>query len=98
MRTIIVVFTNTLLTKEECRSMKKYAFKTSDEVKEGNLINSAKYNTAMQVVRVLDREYKYYNQSTGELSDTYNSTQQWEIKTLAIREEDDSIVYGKIVS
>jgi hypothetical protein len=96
-KTIIVVFTNNFLTSEKCRNLKKYAFNTSDEVVVNNTITSTKYNTAMQVVRVLDREYKYYNQSTGELSDTYNSTQQWEVKTLAIREEDDSIVYGKIV-
>lgn len=97
MKTVIVVFTNTPLTKEECRNLKKYAFNTSDEVAVGNTITSNKYNTAMQVVRVLDREYKYYNPATGELSDEYSSTLQWEIKTLAIREEDDSVVYGKIV-
>jgi hypothetical protein len=77
--------------------LKKYAFNTSDEVVVNNTITSTKYNTAMQVVRVLDNAYKYYNPSTGELSNEYTSTMQWEIKTLAIREEDDSIVYGKIV-
>jgi hypothetical protein len=96
-KTIIVVFTDTFRTKEECRNLKKYAFNTSDEVNEGDTIISSKYQSPMQVVRVLDSSYRYYNQNTGELSNEYNSTQQWEVKTLAIRDEDEEVVYGKIL-
>jgi hypothetical protein len=45
----------------------------------------------------LDKNFKYYNSSNGELSDEISSTLQNEIKTLVIREEESNVVYGRLV-
>ena len=98
MKTILVVYTNKdSLSKKEIRTMKAYAFNTKSEVSENNLIETNSYTTKLLVIKVLDKEFKYYNSSTGELSNEFTSTAQREIVTLEIREEDEEIVYGKIV-
>lgn len=97
MKTILVVYTNKLLSKLEIAKTKKYSFNTSADLKEGDMFNSPSYDTKMQVVKILEYSYKYYNTSTGELSDIFNSTSQWEIRTLVIREEDEEIIYGHLI-
>ena len=97
MKTVLVVYRNEKADLSKIRRMKRYAFNSSSELKEGDMIESKDYDTNMQVVKVLDRNYKYYNAQTGELSDEFNSTAQWEIRELAIREESEEIVYGKII-
>lgn len=97
MKTILVVYTNKLLSKSEIARAKKYSFNTSADLKEGDMFSSPSYDTNMQVVKVLDNAYKYYNASTGELSDTFNSTAQWEIRTLVIREDEEEVIYGNII-
>ena len=61
------------------------------------MFSSPSYNTKMQVVKILESSYNYYNASTGELSNAFNSTSQWEIRTLVIREEDEEIIYGNLI-
>ena len=62
------------------------------------MINSPSYETNMQVVKVLDKSHKYYNASTGELSDAYSATSQWEIRDLIIREEtEEEVIYGTLI-
>jgi hypothetical protein len=51
----------------------------------------------MQVVKVLPESHAYYNASTGELSNKYDSTSQWEIRTMLIRETEEDVVYASIV-
>jgi hypothetical protein len=97
MKTILVVYTNKLLSKSEIAKVKKYSFNTSTDLKEGDMFSSPSYDTNMQVVKVLDKDFKYYNANTGELSDTFNSTAQWEIKILVIREEEDEVTYGNLI-
>lgn len=97
MKTILVVYTNKNVSKKEIGRMKKYSFNTSSEVKEGDIIETKEYDTSLQIVKVLDKAYKYYNASTGELSDSFNSTSQWEIRTLEIRDEEEEIIYGKLI-
>jgi hypothetical protein len=98
MKTILVVYTQKkVVSSKELKSFKKYAFNTADDLKEGDMIASSSYNSPLQVVKVLDEAYSYYNASTGELSNKFNSTAQWEIKVLAIREEDAGIVYGSLI-
>ena len=98
MKTIIVVYTNTKITKKaEIAKLKRYSFNTSSDVKEGDLISTSSYNTCIQVVKVLEKDHKYYNTSTGELSNEYTSTTQWEIKELVIREDAEDVVYGSLV-
>lgn len=97
MKTVIVVYSNKVLTKTQISRAKKYSFNTPSEVEIGDLIDSPNYDTKMLVVKVLDRNYKYFNSSTGELSDNYNSTSQWEIRTLVIREEEEEVIYGSLV-
>jgi hypothetical protein len=97
MKTILVVYTNKLLSKSEIAKAKKYSFNTSTELKEGDMFSSPSYFTYLQVVKVLDKDFKYYNASTGELSDTFNSTAQWEIRTLVIREDEEEVIYGSLI-
>lgn len=98
MKTIIVVYTNTKITnKSSLSSTKRYSFNTSSEVAEEDLISTSSYDTSIQVVKVLNKGYKYYNASTGDLSDEYTSTNQREIKELVIREDAEDVVYGSII-
>ena len=97
-KTVIVVYTNRKLKKAEIGKAKKYAFNSSFDLKEGDMINSPSYETNMQVVKVLDKPHKYYNASTGELSEAYSSTSQWEIRDLIIREEtEEEVIYGTLI-
>ena len=98
MKTVVVVFTDRPLKQSEIGRLKKYSFNTESSLKVDDVIMSNSYNNAMQVVKVLDKAYKYYNSSTGELSDEFNSTNQWEIKELVIREEKSNVVYGQIIN
>jgi len=98
MKTILVVYTDKFLSKTEIAKTKKYSFNTSAELKEGDMFSSPSYATKMQVVKILQNSYKYYNASTGELSDTFNSTSQWEIRTLVIREEEEEVIYGTLLT
>lgn len=95
MKTIVVVYSNTeKLSKAEIGKMKKYSFNTDADIKVGDLLDSPTYTTKMLVVKVLNKQYKYYNTSTGKLSNSYNSTSQWEIRTLVIREDDNEVIYA----
>lgn len=98
MKTILVVYSNTPVSKAEAGRMKKYSFNTSAEVKVGDTIESPEYTTKLQVVKVLDQAFKYFNSSTGELSNEFKASTQWEIRELVIREDRDEVVYGKLVS
>lgn len=56
MKTILVVYTNVKLTNKEIADNKltKYAFRTSEDVEVGDLIESKDYNKSMQVTDVID--------------------------------------------
>jgi hypothetical protein len=95
-KTILVVYTQTRLSQKEAACKKRYAFNTTSDINEGDIIESNEYDTPMQVVKVIDGPFKYYNRSTGELSNKFNSTEQWEIRNLVIREDEENTVYGKI--
>lgn len=96
MKTILVVYTNTALTAKQIsdRKMQKYVFRTEEDFKEGDLIESKAYSSKMQVVDVIDNDYKYYNSSTGELSNDINSTRCYPIKKIVLREDDELTVYA----
>ena len=84
-KTIIIVYTHSKLKKTDIEKVNKYAFNSSFDLKEGDMIVNLSGDRNIQVVKVLDRVYKYYNSLTGELSDSYTSTAQWEIKDLIVR-------------
>lgn len=69
MKTILVVYTNVKFTNKEIADNKltKYAFRTSEDVEVGDLIESKDYGKSMQVTDVIDADYKFYNTQTGEL-------------------------------
>lgn len=99
MKTIIVIYTDSLITnKQELGRKKKYSFNTSSDVEIGDLIKTNAYDTPIQVVKVLNESYKFYNSVTGEMSNDYKSTTQWEIRTLEIREEEQEVIYGTKIS
>jgi len=97
MITILVVYSDRTLKKSEIAKAKKYAFNTDAPLKVGDMIKSNSYNNAMQVVRLLDKCFKFYNGTTGKLSNEFDSTNQWEIRELIIREENDDVIYGQII-
>lgn len=102
MNTILVIYiskqSERITSKRELRSKKAYAFNTSSEVEEGDLLESPEYTSNIQVVKVLDTSYKYYNASTGELSDSFSSTAQKEIAVLEVRDDDVDIVYASKIN
>ena len=93
MKTILVIYTNSKITnnKDICKA-KKYSFNTDSNVEVGDMIKSSAYDTNMQIVKVLDKSYKYFNHFSGELSDEFNSTSQWEIRTIQIVESTTDII------
>ena len=95
MKTILVVYSNSKTT-ETYKYAKRYAFNTSYDIKKGDTVIFHSYDTPMQVVEVLEESFKYFNRQTGELSNTLNSTVQFEIRELVMREEDKNIVYVTI--
>lgn len=97
MKTVLVIYSNHRLPLTTIGNRKKYAFNTEDDLKPGDMLNTTAYDTKLQVVKVLDKSFKYYNEATGELSDEFTSTRQWVIKKLIMREDDDTSVYGNII-
>lgn len=96
MKTILVVYTNQKLSVEQINNqkMQKYCFRTDSEVKVGDILRSKNYSTNMVVTDVIDQDYKYYNQQSGEMVNVVNSTKCYPIKTLVLREEDELVVYA----
>lgn len=100
MKTILVVYTDQKLTVEEInnRKMQKYCFRTkSNEIAVGDTLKSQNYTTNMVVTDVVDADYKFYNKQTGEMRNEVNSTNCYPIKTLVIRDTDDTMVFAKKV-
>ena len=98
--TILVIYTNALIAASQVGTKKRYSFNTEEgSVKEGDLIETPAYDSKLQVVKVLDQEYKYYNAATGDLSNEFTSSAQWEIKNLKIRDEEETnTIFGKIIN
>ncbi len=80
-KTILVIYTN---CKIRPSYEKRYAFNTSSNVKEGDMIKSPNYNTAMQIVKILDKPFKYFNKESGDLSNTYSNSYHFEIRDLEV--------------
>ena len=96
--TIFVYFGNTVLTSQELRKQKLYAFNTADKVAVNDVILCKNnYTTPFVVANVLDKEFAYYNSATGDLSNELTSTAQRKIVTLKLRDDEPEVVYGKIV-
>lgn len=100
MRTIIVVYTNVLLSKEQHQTMKRYSFNVSAPVKVGELLKAEKYDTAMQVVEVLPRLYKFVNPGTGQLSTGRrgDDANQVELRQLDIYRQPADAVFTKVIT
>lgn len=95
MKTIFVVFTSRY--KENTGYIKRYCFNTESEVSVGDMLDAPLYNTNMQVVKILDKSYKYFNRQTGELSDEITTTNDYEIRTLQVNETlQDTVVATKV--
>jgi len=96
MKTIVVIFTDVKVDKADTVKFKKYSFNTANALRVGDIIQIGQYNSNVQVVKVLTKAHKFYNKQTGEISNEYVSTMQEEIKTLKLRDEDDTVVYGTL--
>lgn len=96
MKTILVVYANQELSVEQINNqkMQKYCFRTDSEVKVGDVLKSRNYTANMVVTDIADKDYKYYNKQSGEMTDIINSTNCYPIKTMVLREEDANVVYA----
>lgn len=96
MKTILVVYANQKLSVEQINNqkMQKYCFRTDSEVKVGDVLKSRNYTANMVVTDVIDQDYKYYNKQSGEMVNVINSTNCYPIKTMVLREEDESVIYA----
>jgi len=96
MKTVLVVFTNKKL--EDTSKQKRYTFNTAEDLKPGDLIDSASYDTNIQIVDILEEKFSYVNIKTGDLTNKLNSTSCYPIRELILKEEDQSnVVYFNIV-
>lgn len=89
MKTFFVIYAAEYVSDKEIKAAykaKRYAFNTEDDVKVGDRLNSSSYSTEMTVVEVLDTNYKYYNLSSGDLSNKLNSASLRKIRTMKIVE------------
>jgi len=83
MKTILVIYTHTKLSKQDAQTMKRYSFNTISKVKVGDMLSIPRYTTPVQVVEILPKCYKYVDTSNGELSNTRKpSTMQYEIRVI----------------
>lgn len=89
-KTILVIYTNE--KRKELKTDKRYCFSTESEVKKEDLLKSQSYTTNMLVVEVINKDFKYYNAATGEMSNELTSTTQREIKSLKIVENTEEEV------
>lgn len=72
----------------------RYAFNADETVKVGDIIKSPNYNNNMQVVEKVDTCYKYFNKTTGELTNKFKNSNSFPIRTLDVREHSGDIVNG----
>ena len=98
--TILVVYTNENLSVEQAnnRKMQKYCFSTKSEVSVGDVLKSKVYSNNMLVTDVIDKEYKFYNVQSGELSNDITSTKCYPIEEMILREENEEVVYASKVN
>ena len=97
MKTILVIYTNgknITVDFANTNKIKKYCFRTENDIKVGDILKSPNYTSELMVTDVIDVDMKYYNALTGELSSTITSTACYPIKNLVIREETDGVVYA----
>lgn len=99
MKTILVAFTNKRsLTAREIRNTKLYSFNTEADLKEGDIIESNSYSTRMLVVKILEKAFRYYNTSNGDLTDNFTSILNRDIAILVIgKGRNSDVVYGSLV-
>lgn len=103
MKTFLCVYTpNIDESEEELRRKKKYTFNTNFDIKKRDILRSPTYNSYLVVVMVLPKHYIYYNIATGELSETFNSSQQYEIRELEVVEDipefQEDKIYAKLLN
>ena len=97
MQTILVIYTDfKIVNDQQIARNKRYYFNIDSDVKVGDLIKTFEYSTNIQVVKILNEAYRYYNGSTEELSNTFTSSLQWQIKTIQIYENKNIILGVKI--
>ena len=101
MKTVLVVYTKLKeVTDKELKTLarfeKKYAF-VAEDLKVGDIIESPDYTSNMLVVKTLTKVYKYYDSVTGKMSNTFNSTKQWEIRELILQpKKEEAVYYNKV--
>lgn len=83
-KTILVIYTDE--KRKETKADKRYCFSTESAVGKGDLLKSQSYTTNMLIVEVIEKDFKYYNAATGEMSNELTSTNQREIKSLKVVE------------
>lgn len=97
MNTVLVVYSNQNLSLKEInnRKLPKYAFRTKEELKVGDILKSPNYSSNMIVTDIIEKDFQYFNASTGEMFNEISSTKAYPIKELVLREDNENLVYCK---
>ena len=95
MKTILVIYTDVEVA--DAGYTKRYAFNTHDDVVVGDMLKSSNYDSNMQVVEVLDECFKYFNKTTGELTNSLNNSFAFPIRELELRDENPNVIYASII-
>jgi hypothetical protein len=66
MKTILVIYSNSPV--EDTTTLKRYPFNTASPVKVGDRVKLPAYDTPIQVVEIMPKQYSHVNKLTGELS------------------------------
>lgn len=100
MKTILVIFTDSLVTDEVAiKTVKKYAYNTDYDISVGALIKTPTYSRLLQVVEVLEKHFNYVVADTGDLTVEKDNVKAYKLLTLQILPEniESSTIIGTII-
>lgn len=90
MKTILVTYPNTKKTKsgklKKVKYPTQYAYRVAKQskLKPGCIISAPNKKTKLEVTRVIDKEFKFFNNITGDLTQECNNSNSFEIMKLPI--------------
>lgn len=100
-KTILVVFMSDANNEVTVKKKKKYSFNTDADLKVGDILYVPNYGKNVFVSMIADKAFKYYNISTGELTNEINSSNIFPIRTLSITDfpqESEEFVQAKVIN
>ena len=100
-KTILVAFMSESNNETTVQKKKKYSFNTDEDLKVGDILFVPNYKKNVFVSMVSDKLFKYYNISTGELTNEINSSSIFPIRKLVLTdnpEEKPDVVEAQLLN